>query len=221
MKANGTSVVVLALVVAFACWAPCATAQRGRGGPGLSPEKAEAAWKLEAECVAKRLALATKETEGLVKAYGAARKSHQEAMEKLAAEAGEDRRARFEAYRELTKKERGKLTEALKGLLKEDQIAQAMASLGTFDRRWDRYVDLLAAFELGDEKLSKALALVEQSVIESNKARREAMATQDWESMRETRRTLKEKLDTALAEVLSEEQQAKWSEATAHRGRGR
>ena len=50
---------------------------------------------------------------------------------------------------------------------------------------------------------------------------REALANQDWESMREVRRSEKEKLDTALAAVLSEEQLARWSEATAYRGRSR
>jgi hypothetical protein len=95
-----------------------------------------------------------------------------------------------------------------------------MASLGTFNWSWDRYADTLAGFELGEKMLFKVLAPLNQYVVDTGKASREAMANQDFASMRETRRELKEKLDAALAKVLSEDQLSKWSEATAFRGRG-
>ena len=222
MKPRQIGVVLLCGVVltVLACWTPDAGAQRGRGGPRLAPEKVEAAWKLEAGCVAKALGLSEEKTGQLADAYKAARESYQEGIEELSADQGGDRGDRFEAYRRLQDEERGKLEGALKGILKEGQVAQAIASLGTFSRSWDRYVDTLAGMELGDEKLTNALVLVNQYVIDSDKATREALANQDWESMREVRRSQKEKLDTALAAVLSEEQLTKWSEATASRGRG-
>lgn len=220
LRQIGGVVLLIAVLAPLAVWMPNAAAQRARGGPELAPEKAEAAWKLQAECVAKELGLSKENAEGLVNAYKAARKTYQEGVRALFEEEGGDRSSRYEAFRKLRDKERGKLEEALKGILKEKQVAQAMASLGTFDRRWDRYVDTLAGFELGDEKLSKALVLVNQSVADADKVMREALASEDRESMREKRRELKEKLDTALAAVLSEDQQAKWSEATASQGPG-
>ena len=221
LRQIGAMVLCAMVMTVLACWMPDAAAQRGGGGPQLAPEKAEAAWKLEAECVAKALSLSEEKTGGLVAAYKAARKSYQEGVEKLTAAQGDDRTALFMAFRELQDTERGKLEVALKGILEETQVAQAIASLGTFNRGWDRYVDILAGLELGDENLSKALALVNQYVIDSDKSMREALAKQDMESLRETRRAEKEKLDTALATVLSEEQKTKWGEATALRGAGR
>ncbi len=217
----GVVVVCIAVLMVLGGWMPNAAAQPVQGGPRLAPEKVEAAWKLEAECVARELGLSKKDMERLVGAYKAARETYQKAIRELSEGQGGDRRSRYQASRELQEKERGKLEEALKGILKEKQVAQAIASLGTFNRSWDRYVDTLAGFELGEKKLFKALALVNQYVVDTDKAMREAMANEDFESMRETRRELKEKLDTALAAVLSEDQQAKWSEATAFRGRGR
>ena len=224
MKPERTGVVVvcIAALVVLACWMPDAVAQRGRGGPELAPEKAEAAWQLEAGCVADELKLSEENTKKLVDAYKGARKSYQESVQELyEQQQGGDRSSRYEAYRKLREDERGKLGNALKGILEDKQVTQAMESLGTFARSWDRYVDILVGFELGDKKLAKAVALVNQFVVDSDKAMREAMANQDWESMREKRRALKEKLDTALAAVLTEDQQGKWSEATAPRERGR
>lgn len=222
MKTTRIGVVALSIAVlmVLAGWMPNAAAQGRWGAPQLAPEKAEAAWQLEAGCVAKALELSEENTQGLVDAYKAARTSHQEGIQALFTDTGGDRGSRFQAFREFREKELGKLDEALKGILTEAQAAKAIVSLGTFDRRWDGYVDTLAGFELGDEKLTKALVLVNQYVVDADKVMREAMANQDLMSMREARRELKEKLDTALAAVLSEDEQAKWGEATAFRGPG-
>ena len=208
-------VVVLVLSVV---WMPEAAAQRRRG-PRLEPEKAEAAWKLQAECVANDVGLKKKKAAKLVDAYVASRKSCQESTAKIFQEEGGDRRARMEAYRKVIGEERGKLEAALKGILKEKPLTQAMSSLGTFDGRWDRYVDTLSGLGLGKKEQNKSLTLVNQYVVDSTAAMQKARESGDRESMRGVRRELKEKLDTALAAVLSEEQQAKWTEATARRRR--
>ncbi len=223
MKTMRIGVVALSIAVlmVLAGWTSNAAAQGRWGAPQLSPEKAEAAWQLQAGCVAKALELSEENTQGLVDAYKAARTSYQEGIQAVFGQAGGDRGSRFQAFREFQEKERGKLAEALKGILTEEQAANAIASLGSFDFRWDRYVDTLAGFELGDEKLGKALALVNQNVIDAAKMMQEAMATQDFSSRREARRELKAKLDTALAAVLSEDEQTKWGQATASRGPGR
>lgn len=197
-----------------------ATAQPGgRGGPPMAPEKLDAALTLEARGVAKELGLSDEVTAKVVDAYKAARKSQQAAMRELFS-AG--RGGGMEAFQErlaLNEKERGKLEEALKGFLKAEQAGKAVASLGTFNRQWDRFTDTLAGFQLGEEKLYPALKLTCQYVVDSDAARSEAMANMDFQSMRSTAQKLKAKLDAGLAEILSEEQLSAWKTATVRRGR--
>ena len=85
MSLGITAIVGLAL---FMMLATDAAAQRGGGGPRLTPEKAEAAWTLQAEGVAGDLNLKKKQVTSLVEAYVAARKSQQEAMTALRSEGG-------------------------------------------------------------------------------------------------------------------------------------
>jgi len=166
----GVAILCIAVLMVLAGWMPDAAAQAGRGGSRLAPEKAEAARELQAECVAKELGLSKKNTRRLVEAYKAARQTYEKGVRELFEEQGGDRSSRFQAYRELHERERGKLEEALKGILKEKDVAQAMASLGAFNRSWDRYVDTLAGYKLRDKKLFKALALVNQYVVDTDKA---------------------------------------------------
>ncbi len=190
-----------------------------QGRRGLEPEKQAAAEELEAKCVAKMLKLSKEATEQLVAAYKAARDSHRKAAEGIQSSQEGDRAARFQRFRQLGDTEREKLEAALQGFLTEEQVKKAMASLGTFSWRWDRYVDALAGLELSEENLYKALELVNTYVVDSSKATQEASADRDWEAQRAILQKHKEKLDTELAAVLSQEQLAKWTEATAGRGR--
>lgn len=190
-------------------------AQAGRGGPQLELEKARAAWTLAAQGVAKELGLNNKATSQLIDAYTAARGSHRKALEGLSGG-----REGFQASRELTDKERDKLETVLKGFLSDEQAGKALASLGAFSGEWDRMLDVLAGFKLGDEPLYKALPLISTYVIDYDQARSKAIANQDWQSMRSARQGLKEKLDAGLAEIFSQEQLATWKEATAPRRRG-
>jgi len=183
--------------------------------PQLDPEKAQAAWTLAARGVANELGLSKKVTSQLVDAYKAARESYQKALQGLSGGGGG-----FQAFRDLAGKERGKLETALKGFLSDEQAAKAMTSLGTFNREWDRLLDVLAGFNLDDKKLFKALALVCTYVVDYSKAANTAMANQDWQSIRTARETHKGKLDSGMAEILSQEQLTTWNEATAPRRRG-
>ncbi len=186
-----------------------------RGGPQLDPEKAHAVWTLAARGVANEIGLSKQATSKLIDAYKAARESHQKAMQGLSGGSGGR-----EAFRELTGKEQGKLETALKGFLSDKQAAEALASLGTFDRGWDRMLDVLAGFKLDDKKLFTALALVRTYVVDYDKARRSAMADQDRQSIRTAREKYKGILDGGMAGILSKEQLATWNEATASRRRG-
>ena len=209
-------------LVAAACMAllltlsTAATAQFGRGGPQLDPEKQEAAWDLQVTGVAKELGLSEEDAAKTSEAYKVVRKSHQEARQELFSGGGG--RGAFQELQAVSDEERAKLESALTDFLSEEQVDKAMPSLGSFNRQWDRFVDALASFELGDEKQHEALNLIKVYVVDSERARSLAMLSGDFQSIRSSNQALKETLDGQLAKILSEDQLAKWKEATASRG---
>ncbi len=203
---------VLAVAAAFSL---CAIAQ-GPGASRLADADREAAWTLQAKGVAASLELTMDEAVKLNEVYSASRTSLEAAVEKLA-DSGERGPGRFEAYRKAADEERAKLKTALAEFLPPEAAEKATATLGTFSRQWDRMAHTLAGFGLDDEKLNMALELVAGYVVESDAAMREAFAQQDWQSVRTKVQESKSSLDTALAEVLSEEQLATWKETTTMR----
>lgn len=216
-----TTIAALTLALTFA-WVTDAAAQRGRGGGfRLDPEKADAAWSLQAQGVAKQIEVSGDALEKLTKAYKAARKSQGEAIRELMSGGGGGGPGRFMEMREISEEERGKLREALDAFLNDDQTKKAVESLGTFSGQWDRFVNTIAGFQLEEKKLYMALNLIAKNVVESDAARSEAMANMDFESMRTATQNLKANLDDGLAMILSKEDFTKWTEATARRGRGR
>ncbi len=211
------SALSLALILAVSANDASAQDRRG-GGPRLSPEDAKAAWKVQAMSVSKDLDLSKEKRGVLTEAYVAARESHQKGLEELSS--GEDGgRRNYEAYRDVAEKERAKLKTAIKDALTEEQIDKAMPLLGSFNRRWDTFVHALAAFELDRKAKGSALKLINVYVVGYNKAMSEAIASRSFDSVRDSLTKLKETLDTGMAKVLSEDQLAKWKEATAYRGR--
>ncbi len=219
-SASAGVAVAVGLAICFAAVTDAAAQRRGGfGGPQLSPEKAEAAWNHEADSASIVAKIDKEEAAKVREAYVTARKSQQAAMSELRSTA-ERGPGMFQAFRELNGKEAAKLSEALGSFLSEEQTTQAMASLGTFSGAWDRYVDVLAGFEFEGKGLYPALLLLQTYAIDSDKALREAMANQDFQSMRSSRTELKAKLDSSLADLLSEEQLGEWKEKTQFRGRG-
>jgi hypothetical protein len=93
-----------------------------------------------------------------------------------------------------------------------------VAQLGTFSNDWDRMVQLIATFKLAD-KQTKALDLISAYMVDYTAVRNKAIASGDFQSMRTVAQEYKTKLDDGLKPILSEEQMAKWTEATAARSR--
>ena len=75
-------------------------------------------------------------------------------------------------------------------------------------------------FKLEPEKQTKALELIAGYVVESNKARAEAIAAQDFQSLRTASEELKGMLDMSIASLLSAEQIETWKTETQRRQRG-
>jgi peroxiredoxin len=184
----------------------------------LSPEKAKAAWRWEAQEVARVLELEADETKQLVKAYVAGRKKFSEAMRE-AREAGAegDRRRGWRADPELIQKHRTALQTQLSGFLTEDQAEEATRSLGLYSTQWDRMVDGIAGLELGEEKTYAALAPIRQYMVHLAGVRQ----LDDRQAMRGAMMEAREGLYDDLAAVLDEEQLAQLQESMMGRRGGR
>ena len=172
----------------------------GPGGPGarqrLSPEKLKAAWEVEAKGVAKSLTLNDELTTKTVAAYSEARESQGAAMEKLnrdfadkqraarsggegdspgGADASREQRAAQIAERQkqaadLNKAEREKLQTALAKFMNPEQTTKALATLGTFNPRWDAMVDAVVGYKLDEAKSTEALTAIQTFVEQVGKA---------------------------------------------------
>ncbi len=187
-------------------------------GPQYDAAKIEKAWEGQARFVAGQLGLAEDQTSQLVDTYTSARQSYNEAARSRSGEGGQpDWRARAEQAREA----RGKLEESLKGFLNDDQASQAVASLGTFNRRWDVMVVTLQDMNLDEEKMKQAMAAATNYIVEVDKLMSSTAPDRRREAFAQSRE-LREKLDEEMGKVLTPEQMKTWSDATAlRRGPGR
>lgn len=212
------------------------------GGPGgarpqqLSPEKAKAAWEVEATGVAKRAMVEDAKIKDVVKAYSEARASYDAAAEKMRAEmrakaedkgGGNDKGGggggrgaeMMKAMEDLNKAEREKLQKALGAAVSQDQTTKLMASLGTFNRQWDAMADSISGFGLEAKKQQDALNAVEDYVVAQAKIRGGGPDA-DPEARRSANQESRTKLTDSLKKVLSEEQMKKL-EPMLGGGRGR
>ncbi len=218
--------IAVGVAVAAGCFTGAAVAQfggggggGGRGGPPLYPAKAAAAQQLEAEGVAHDLGITGDAVGTLVTAYKASRASQGKAMEDLRA-TGAQGPEMFQQMQDINTAEREKLQKELDGFLKPDQSKTAMASLGTYARNWDRFVDVVASLGLDKEKQFQALTLINKYIVDVDAAQTAAIAAMDIEGMRAASQEHKATLDAALKDVLNADQLAKWNEGTARRGGG-
>jgi hypothetical protein len=197
----------------------------GPRGPQLSPEKAKAAWELQATGVSGHLGFSEEQTRAVVKAYVDARTSHTAASDKVRQEmrdragGGGGFGPEFqEAMDKLNAAERDKLKAALAGTLNEEQTTKALASLGTFNTRWDVLTDAVAGYALEASKQQEALNALEEYVIGLVKARESSAG--DMEAMRTANQEVRQKLLDAMKNTLSEEQFARFEPLTTMGRRG-
>ena len=210
-------VFVASISVAFVATLP-ASAQQGRGGPQLPPEEAVKAWAVQVNVLSKDLGLTEDESDKVKKVYQGSREELQKAIQEAIGEGGVGP-DRFAEVREITDQQRKKLLGQLKGILGEDKGNKATGTLGTFNRQWDVFTAALTGLGLSEDTLQTAMGHVGKYVVAMEEARRTAIENSDFQSIRTARQELKAKLDESLAGVLTEEQLAKWKEATAFRGR--
>ncbi len=214
-------------------------------GTQLEPEQTEAARTLAARGVAHDLALSEENASKLIDAYKAARESYDAARAEMIGSAmggggmmgggmagggmmgggmagggmmGGGMAGGLNL--EFVTAEQDKLEEALTDFLSADQVSKALESLGTFSSNWDNQLNVIAGFDLDDETLFKALALINTYVVDSEKAIEAAMTNQDFHTMISAMQTHKAALDGALADILSSYQFVMWISKTITRTRG-
>jgi len=212
---------VAIFILATVCAVPT-YAQRGSGGGrwGLDPEKQDAVWTLQSKSVAKDLALEGETADKLLAAYKGARQRITETVQSSFSDSDGDWRARFEKMNEIRKAEREKFGEEIKGFLKEEQAAKALETLGAFGRYWDTMTDSLSGIVTEEETLLKGTLMIGSHLakMESSSGGEEVSREERRERFQKSR----EELNEALSKILSEEQLAKWKEATeSGRGGGR
>jgi hypothetical protein len=208
-----------ALIMAAVMCLPAlnASAQQGGGGQRMTDEERDAAWTLEATGVSKELGLNEADTGKVVAAYKKSRESHRAASDELRA-SGAQGPDMFQQMQEIATTERGKLATELEAAIGKEKADKAVATLGTYNRSWDRFVNVLASFGLDAGKQQQGLGHIAKYVVEADKAQQEAMASFDIDGMRTKMGELKTALDTSMGGVLSAEQLATWKERTAGRG---
>lgn len=205
---------VAAILCAAALLCVPALAQRPGGfGGGFNPEELAKAWGVEASSVAKSLSLNEEQSKKLLDAYKASRESLGKAMADLRS-GGSDGGGR-EAFRKAVTDERAKFETALKGFLDADQTSKVLASLGSFDLRFDLMTNSLAGLGLEEKAMADAMGVVSAYIAESAKAREAAGGDRD--KMRETAKPLRDKLDADLGKILTAEQVAKLQELPGFR----
>jgi hypothetical protein len=198
----------------------------------MSPEKAKAAWDLQAHGVAKHHGLSEDQAKTVAKAYAEARESQKTAADKQRKELMEKARdgaaggggrglgpEAMKAMEDLNKGEREKFEKALvAGGISAEQAGKLSASLGQFNPAWDVMVDTLAGFKLDAAKQQEGLNAIEAFVMAGSKAR--TGNPEDREANREAMQGARTKLTDSLKGILDEEQLKKF-ESTIRGAGGR
>lgn len=212
----------------------------GMGGRQLSPERAAAAWNLQATGVAGRLGLNADQTKALVGAYVAARESHNAQADKLRQEAMQRRtegvgpetmRELMGKLDELNKSQRESLEKALTAAIGADATAKAIPSLGLFSRQWDNLADVFSTFKLDSANQQTGLNAIEEFAMTSGAGQFRARGPRapegggeagapDREAMRAAAQASRQKFLAAMEPILNKEQLTKLEESMGGGGRG-
>ena len=221
-KFKSAAPMVATFIVAAVCAVGPTYGQRGPGGGrwALDPEKQDAVWTLQSKSVAKDLALEGEAADKLLAAYKGARQRISETVQSTFSDSEGDWRARFEKMNEIRKAEREKFGEEIKVFLNEEQATKALETLGAFGRFWDTMTNSLSEIVTEEETLLKGTLMIGSHLAKmENQASGGGQGEESREARRERFQKSREELNEALSKILTEDQLAKWKEATDF-GRG-
>ena len=174
-------------------------------------KKSESIWKLQAQGVSKNLGLTKEKSSALERAYIAARHSYAAALKNLPEE--KDRQKARAASELVIKSEREKFRISLKKIISAAQIKLVVPLLGSFNKNWDTYLTALQAFGLTKENMIAAQKLLNEYVVEYEKAREKAVASEGRFSKKNSQ-VYKDKLDSGLSKILTPDQLLQWNATT-------
>jgi hypothetical protein len=204
-----------------------------RGMEPLAPEKAKAAWDLEANTVATRLGLSADQTKSLVTAYEGARTTQTAAVEKLRKEQADkmeklrdgDRQDRQDAMQsmrkameDLNKTNKENLTKAVTTAVPGDSGTKAAAALASYNQISDRMVDTVSGFKLDNTKQQNVLKAIED--FSSEQAKNVGGNPDDRQERQEAMQAARDKFNAAVKKDLTDEQVKKLEESMPGGGRG-
>lgn len=191
-------------------------AQRGGQARGqLAPDKAKAAWELQARHLAQQLGLNDEQTKTVVAAYVDVREKHAQAMRDLvekmrqpqdADPAGREaqRDEMQKKFTDLRKADREKLQAELTKAMSAEQVSQAMVPLGSFNPNWDLMVSTVAGFKLDQDKMKQAMDAMQSYVTTTAKLAEDSAG--DPDARRTANQQARAKLTESMKSLLSESQ---------------
>lgn len=177
-----------------------------------SQKQLESLWNFQVQSATKDFNLSQDKLKKLQELYVITRKNQREAIKELPEE--NDKQKSRLAIIEVNQKEKSNLQAQLKNVLTEEQIAQVIPLLGSFNPRYDSYTELIMSLELDEEKNSAAMKLIGEYIINYDKARQQADSSGERFSAKVSSE-LKSKLDNGLKNILTSEQYDRWLEATS------
>jgi hypothetical protein len=100
--------------------------------------------------------------------------------------------------------------------LTPEQTDHAVFILGSLNKRWDQYLKVLAGFGLEEDAMNRGSKAVYEYIVQNLLERKKATEANTRLSGR-IATAQKEELDRKISQVLTEDQFAAWSEATARK----
>jgi peroxiredoxin len=205
-------------LLATPAWAQSGRPQQGQRPAGgerpaaMTPEESATAWSWQARSAGRALGLEESTTDTVVEIYGKSRKSLEDAL-RAAREAGIPGEGQAPAgigglgdlagaaglsASDMTTAAREQLAAALGGVLDAEQAKAAMASLGTFSRRWDGMTNTIIGFGLDESSTFAALEPVRAYVVELGEVQR----SDDRDAMRQASQEASKNLSKGLEATL-------------------
>lgn len=133
----------------------------------LTAEQLETAWKLQVKGFAQTTQLSDEQTEKVTEVYLDARENYATAQRELQRGENSGKKEIFTpAMGELLAEHLFKLHDTLDDIITDKPLKRAMVTLGSFNTIWDRMVDAISGFQLGDERTREALKPIEDFVAE-------------------------------------------------------
>jgi len=220
MKTVVGSTVGMGLCIGILVWAVQTAAQPGaeaRGPRQFDPEVQKTIWKLQTDSLSSALGLSAEAAIQLATAYQTTRQSLFESMRASMQDRGGDREAFMQKMQQSREEAKQTFAKEIAAFLNQEQTEKATEMLGSFSSFYDRMTQSLSEIVEDRKVLLQTVSVVGTHLIPKKEAQ-EGQAESQGErgGMRGWRWSpeVKEKVDAELAKLLTEEQLAKWKEAT-------